>query len=184
VSRSVTSCNRCWGTRRICAPLPNWPATIQRSRSWLDVFRASSSRVSPVYLNAFACQQVSLDVGLLLLNRLTQRSGLTWEDEQGTRAAFYSLRLTPRSQDRLESLNRITILSDFFPLSADGCGSVRGSLCRDLTRSQIQFRLHDLVLKGVAQLKPELLADSLHAQVFPQDITCQTLELFFAGNLD
>lgn len=39
-------------------------------------------------LNAFACQQVSLDVGLLLLNRLTQRYGLTWEDEQGTRAAF------------------------------------------------------------------------------------------------
>ena len=39
-------------------------------------------------LNAFACQQVSLDVGLLLLNRLTQQYGLAWEDEQGTRAAF------------------------------------------------------------------------------------------------
>ncbi|HEU5379438.1 MAG TPA: hypothetical protein VFV38_28780 [Ktedonobacteraceae bacterium] len=40
------------------------------------------------FLNAFACQQVSLDVGLLLLNRLTERYGLTWTDEQGTSAAF------------------------------------------------------------------------------------------------
>lgn len=40
------------------------------------------------FLNAFACQQVSLDVGLLLLNRLAERYGLAWTDEQGTYAAF------------------------------------------------------------------------------------------------
>lgn len=40
------------------------------------------------FLNAFACQQVSLDVGILLLNRLTERYGLAWTDEQGTGAAF------------------------------------------------------------------------------------------------
>lgn len=40
------------------------------------------------FLNAFACQQVSLDVGLLLLNRLTERYGLPWTDKQGTVAAF------------------------------------------------------------------------------------------------
>ncbi len=39
-------------------------------------------------LNAFACQQVSLDVGLLLLNRLTETYGLNYRDEQGVTFAF------------------------------------------------------------------------------------------------
>jgi DNA-3-methyladenine glycosylase II len=56
-------------------------------------------------LNAFACQQVSLDVGLLLLNRLTQRYGLAWEDEQGTRAAFPGPeRLAGASEAQLRTL--------------------------------------------------------------------------------
>jgi DNA-3-methyladenine glycosylase II len=39
-------------------------------------------------LNAFACQQVSLDVGILLLNRLTEHYGLKWSDEQNALVAF------------------------------------------------------------------------------------------------
>lgn len=39
-------------------------------------------------LNAFACQQVSLDVGLLLLNRLSERYGLSWTDDQRVAFAF------------------------------------------------------------------------------------------------
>lgn len=39
-------------------------------------------------LNAFACQQVSLEVGLLLLNRLAEKYGLSWADNQGSAAAF------------------------------------------------------------------------------------------------
>ncbi len=39
-------------------------------------------------LNAFACQQVSLDVGILLLNRLTATYGLPFEDGQATFSAF------------------------------------------------------------------------------------------------
>jgi len=44
-------------------------------------------------LNAFACQQVSLAVGVLLLNRLTERYGLAIEKSDGRICAF------PRSQD-------------------------------------------------------------------------------------
>jgi DNA-3-methyladenine glycosylase II len=40
------------------------------------------------FLNAFACQQVSLDVGILLLDRLAERYGLPWTDEQGAAFAF------------------------------------------------------------------------------------------------
>ncbi len=40
------------------------------------------------FLNAFACQQVSLDVGLLLLNRIVERYGLPWTDDQGMAFAF------------------------------------------------------------------------------------------------
>jgi DNA-3-methyladenine glycosylase II len=39
-------------------------------------------------LNAVACQQVSLDVGILLLNRLTEHYGLRWPDEQNNLVAF------------------------------------------------------------------------------------------------
>src|SRR5579884_18481 len=39
-------------------------------------------------LNAFACQQVTLDVGLLLLNRLTETYGLRFADAQATSHAF------------------------------------------------------------------------------------------------
>ena len=39
-------------------------------------------------LNAFACQQVSLDVGILLLNRLTATYGIPFEDGQTTFSAF------------------------------------------------------------------------------------------------
>ena len=40
------------------------------------------------FLNAFACQQVSLEAGLLLLNRLAERYGLSWTGDQGTVCAF------------------------------------------------------------------------------------------------
>lgn len=39
-------------------------------------------------LNAFACQQVSLEVGLLLLNRLTETYGPIWANDQGIAHAF------------------------------------------------------------------------------------------------
>lgn len=39
-------------------------------------------------LNAFACQQVSLDVGILLLNRLTDAYGQAITDDQGVNHAF------------------------------------------------------------------------------------------------
>ncbi len=39
-------------------------------------------------LNAFACQQVTLDVGLLLLNRLTEAYGLRFDNDQATSHAF------------------------------------------------------------------------------------------------
>ncbi|HEX3641636.1 MAG TPA: hypothetical protein VHV10_10120, partial [Ktedonobacteraceae bacterium] len=40
------------------------------------------------FLNAFACQQVSLDVGILLLNRLTETYGIKFADDQGVYRAF------------------------------------------------------------------------------------------------
>lgn len=40
------------------------------------------------FLNAFACQQVSLEVGLLLLGRLAERYGPSWTDSRGTAFAF------------------------------------------------------------------------------------------------
>ena len=40
------------------------------------------------FLNAFACQQVSLDVGVLLLNRLTETYGLKFADSQAVCSAF------------------------------------------------------------------------------------------------
>ncbi len=39
-------------------------------------------------LNAFACQQVTLDVGLLLLNRLVETYGIPFADDQGVYHAF------------------------------------------------------------------------------------------------
>jgi len=39
-------------------------------------------------LNAFACQQVTLDVGLLLLNRLAETYGMPFADGQGVHRAF------------------------------------------------------------------------------------------------
>jgi len=39
-------------------------------------------------LNAFACQQVSLDVGIMLLNRLTATYGLKFDDGQAVLSAF------------------------------------------------------------------------------------------------
>jgi DNA-3-methyladenine glycosylase II len=39
-------------------------------------------------LNAFACQQVSLDVGIMLLNRLTATYGLKFDDGQAVFSAF------------------------------------------------------------------------------------------------
>jgi DNA-3-methyladenine glycosylase II len=39
-------------------------------------------------LNAFACQQVSLDVGILLLNRLTATHGMPFDDGQAAFSAF------------------------------------------------------------------------------------------------
>jgi DNA-3-methyladenine glycosylase II len=40
------------------------------------------------FLNAFACQQVTLDVGLMLLNRLTETYGLQFTDNQAVYHAF------------------------------------------------------------------------------------------------
>ncbi len=39
-------------------------------------------------LNAFACQQVSLDVGIMLLNRLTATYGMQFDDGQSALSAF------------------------------------------------------------------------------------------------
>jgi DNA-3-methyladenine glycosylase II len=39
-------------------------------------------------LNAFACQQVSLDVGIMLLNRLTAMYGMKFDDGQPALSAF------------------------------------------------------------------------------------------------
>lgn len=39
-------------------------------------------------LNAFACQQITLDVGMLLLNRLTATYGITFDDGQTVCSAF------------------------------------------------------------------------------------------------
>ena len=40
------------------------------------------------FLNAFACQQITLDVGMLLLNRLTATYGITFADGQTVCSAF------------------------------------------------------------------------------------------------
>lgn len=40
------------------------------------------------FLNAFACQQITLDVGMLLLNRLTATYGITFDDGQTVYSAF------------------------------------------------------------------------------------------------
>ncbi|HEV7235362.1 MAG TPA: hypothetical protein VGN15_04215 [Ktedonobacteraceae bacterium] len=40
------------------------------------------------FLNAFACQQITLDVGMLLLNRLTEMYGIKFDDGQTVCSAF------------------------------------------------------------------------------------------------
>jgi DNA-3-methyladenine glycosylase II len=40
------------------------------------------------FLNAFACQQITLDVGILLLNRLTETYGIKFDDGQIVCSAF------------------------------------------------------------------------------------------------
>ena len=40
------------------------------------------------FLNAFACQQITLDVGMLLLNRLTETYGIKFADGQTVCPAF------------------------------------------------------------------------------------------------
>lgn len=56
-------------------------------------------------LNAFACQQVSLDVGILLLNRLTATFGIPFEDGQVALSAFPEpAALADTSVERLRTL--------------------------------------------------------------------------------
>lgn len=56
-------------------------------------------------LNGFACQQVSLDVGILLLNRLTAAYGIPFEDGQATCIAFPEPEaLATASVERLRTL--------------------------------------------------------------------------------
>lgn len=56
-------------------------------------------------LNAFACQQVSLDVGILLLNRLTATYGMQFEDGQAALSAFPEpAALADTSVERLRTL--------------------------------------------------------------------------------
>lgn len=57
------------------------------------------------FLNAFACQQVSLDVGILLLNRLTETYGMKWTDGQNVYSAFPGPeQLVNASVERLRAL--------------------------------------------------------------------------------
>ncbi len=57
------------------------------------------------FLNAFACQQVSLDVGILLLNRLTETYGIPYTDDQSTSYAFPGVEhLVNASVERLRAL--------------------------------------------------------------------------------
>lgn len=56
-------------------------------------------------LNAFACQQVSLEVGLLLLGRLAERYGPPWTDNRGKFLAFPGPEhLASASQQQLREL--------------------------------------------------------------------------------
>lgn len=57
------------------------------------------------FLNAFACQQVSLEVGILLLNRLTETYGIKFADGQGVYCAFPGPeQLVNASVERLRTL--------------------------------------------------------------------------------
>ncbi len=56
-------------------------------------------------LNAFACQQVSLDVGILLLNRLTETYGMKFDEDQPALFAFPEPKaLATASVERIRTL--------------------------------------------------------------------------------
>jgi DNA-3-methyladenine glycosylase II len=64
------------------------PQLRQLSERFLGLKPPRFPTLFEAFLNAFACQQVSLDVGLLLLNRLAETYGLSYADDQSVSYAF------------------------------------------------------------------------------------------------
>lgn len=71
------------------------PALERLAKQFIGVRPPRFPTVFEALVNAIACQQVSLDVGILLLNRLAERCGAVFSDEHGTVYAF------PRPEDVL-----------------------------------------------------------------------------------
>lgn len=67
------------------------------ARQFIGVRPPRFPTVFEALVNAIACQQVSLDVGILLLNRLAERFGMTFSYGDGTMHAF------PSPEDMLDA---------------------------------------------------------------------------------
>lgn len=72
------------------------PALERLARQFIGVRPPRFPTVFEAIVNAIACQQVSLDVGILLLNRLAERFGVAYSDGDNTMHAF------PRPEDVLD----------------------------------------------------------------------------------
>jgi DNA-3-methyladenine glycosylase II len=94
--------------------------------------------------NGIACQQLSLHVGLMLLNRLTEKAGLPFETPAGTRYAF------PRPQDVAECPMRTLCRLGF---STNKAKALR-QLSKDVVRGHFDS-------EGLAQLGNEQAMERL-----------------------
>lgn len=123
-------------------------------------------------LNAFACQQVSLDVGLLLLNRLTEAYGQALVDASGVRHAFPTPEaLTRAAPEHLRALgfSRQKARAILELAAVLGSGQQQWGLLETESNEEICQKL--LPLRGVGRWTAEyvLLRGFGRIEVFPGD---------------
>ena len=123
-------------------------------------------------LNAFACQQVSLDVGLLLLNRLTEAYGQAHTDASGVRYAFPTPEaLSCAAPEHLRSLGFSRQKARAMLELAAVLGGGQQQWCSLETESNEEICQHLLPLRGVGRWTAEyvLLRGFGRMEVFPGD---------------
>jgi len=97
-------------------------------------------------VNGIACQQLSLHVGLTLLNRLTMRAGVPFASPSGTRHAF------PRAQD----ISELSVRA----LRRLGFSTNKGIALRQLSKHVVSGQFD---VEGLAHLRDEQAMESLLA---------------------
>lgn len=123
-------------------------------------------------VNGIACQQLSLHVGLTLLNRLAARAGLPFQTSDGERYAF------PRSQEVSECTMRVLRLLGFSTNKGTALRQIAGEIIAGQFNPEALRSLrneeaieHLLALRGVGRWTAEyvLLRGLGRTDVFPAD---------------